>query len=123
MRLRYSVTDILPVMNSRNILPAEAFAILQEGIPFSRSIPCVTLPLDVALPLFSPAALFHRHLELFHETGHAPTPEHPLVKAWVSGTSAPAAVSRSDYLAIMMQRGKMMLPGVRDLLRKRASGA
>lgn len=39
----------------------------------------------IALPLFNSTRNFSRNLQLFEACNHMPTPEHPAVKAWLSG--------------------------------------
>ncbi|KAG1738593.1 protein-tyrosine phosphatase-like protein [Suillus paluster] len=41
--------------------------------------------LESALPLYNPTDNFYRHLDLFAACNYAPTPNNPLVQAWISG--------------------------------------
>jgi dual specificity phosphatase 12 len=38
-----------------------------------------------ALPLYNPTDTFYRHLDLFAACNYAPTPNNPLVQAWITG--------------------------------------
>ncbi|THH10128.1 hypothetical protein EW145_g1543 [Phellinidium pouzarii] len=62
------------LMSSRGMTPLQAYSLLEE-----------------ALPLFNPTKSFLKQLELFHACEYNPTPEHPLVRAWLTCSSESAA--------------------------------
>lgn len=41
--------------------------------------------LESALPLYNPTDTFYRHLDLFAACNYVPTPNNPLVQAWITG--------------------------------------
>ncbi|KAH7922579.1 phosphatases II [Leucogyrophana mollusca] len=67
VELRACIMVCAYLMSTRKISPRKAFSVLES-----------------ALPLYNPTANFYRHLEVYEACGYAPTPTHPVVRAWLA---------------------------------------
>ncbi|KAG1836007.1 protein-tyrosine phosphatase-like protein [Suillus subalutaceus] len=68
VELRACIVVCAYFMFSRHVSPRQALVLLES-----------------ALPLYNPTDNFYRHLDLFAACNYVPTPNNPLVQAWISG--------------------------------------
>lgn len=68
VELRACIVVCAYFMSSRHVSPRQALVLLES-----------------ALPLYNPTDNFYRHLDLFAACNYVPTPNNPLVQAWISG--------------------------------------
>ncbi|KAG0700963.1 protein-tyrosine phosphatase-like protein [Suillus ampliporus] len=68
VELRACIVVCAYLMFTRHVSPRQALGLIAS-----------------ALPLYNPTDNFYRHLDLFAACNYAPTPNNPLVQAWISG--------------------------------------
>lgn len=68
VELRACIVVCAYFMFSRHVSPRQALVLLESE-----------------LPLYNPTDTFYRHLDLFAACNYVPTPNNPLVQAWISG--------------------------------------
>jgi len=77
-------------MESKAALAAYGYLMCSRGLTPKQAYQQLT----EALPLFHRTSNFTRQLELFDACSYAPTPDHPLVKEWLSSGGASGWTSR-----------------------------
>ncbi|KAG2339355.1 phosphatases II [Suillus weaverae] len=68
VELRACIVVCAYFISTRHVSPRQALGLLES-----------------ALPLYNPTDNFYRHLDLFTACNYVPTPNNPLVHAWISG--------------------------------------
>ncbi|KAG1843710.1 protein-tyrosine phosphatase-like protein [Suillus tomentosus] len=92
VELRACIVVCAYFMFTRHVTPRQALGLLES-----------------ALPLYNPTDNFYRHLDLFAACKYVPTPNNPLVQAWISGGTQAGKPSSKKKSTTTTRRDTLLL--------------
>ncbi|KAG1807312.1 protein-tyrosine phosphatase-like protein [Suillus subaureus] len=92
VELRACIVVCAYFMFSRHVSPRQALVLLESE-----------------LPLYNPTDTFYRHLDLFAACNYVPTPNNPLVQAWISGGTQAGKPSLNKKSTTMTKNATLSL--------------